>query len=359
MKGKGKIDPRTVTSADALAEANRLAMPQVAVSGGDGGAAIGAAIAVGLGVLAFNQMSIARLERKEPPPQPIVIAEAAPEPQPITTPAPPAYDFPPAPALSDTVDDKPRVRPERLRAPSLVVDIGPSAAEVAAARAALSRDGLNASEAFAARVGDGENAPATAAHIGDLSSTVIEGTLIAGVLETAINSDLPGFTRAIVSEDVRSFDGTEILIPRGSRLIGQYRSGLAIGESRAFVVWTRLILPDGVAIKLASPVTDTLGRAGLGGKVDRHFLERFGSAILLSIIGAGAEILAAESGNNAVVITSSAQAYGVAQTALQSSVNIPPTIRIAQGSPIRIFVARDLIFPLYEESGGAVLTAEP
>jgi type IV secretion system protein VirB10 len=358
MRGKGKIDPRVTAPSDALAEANRLAMPQVAVSGGDGGAAIGAAIAVGLGVLAFNQMSIARLERKEQPPQPIVVAEAPAAPQPKPAP-PPAYDFPPAATYSERVDDAPGVRPERLRAPSLVVDTGPSAAEAAAVRAALSREGLNASEAFAARIGDSENAPATAAHIGDLSSTVIEGTLIAGVLETAINSDLPGFTRAIVSEDVRSFDGTEILIPRGSRLIGQYRSGLAIGESRAFVVWTRLILPSGVAIKLASPVTDTLGRAGLGGKVDRHFLERFGSAILLSIIGAGAEILAAESGNNTVVVTSSAQAYGVAQTALQSSVNIPPTIRIAQGAPIRIFVARDLIFPLFEETGGTVLTAEP
>ena len=358
MKGKGKVDPRMTATSDALAEANRLAMPQVAVSGGDGGAAIGAAIAVGLGVLAFNQMSIARLERKEPPPQPVVVAAApaAPQPKPAT---PPAYDFPPAATYGEPAEDSPRVRPERLRAPSLVVDTGPSAAEAAAARAALSREGLSASEAFAARVVDSENAPATAAHIGDLSSTVIEGTLIAGVLETAINSDLPGFTRAIVSEDVRSFDGTEILIPRGSRLIGQYRSGLAIGESRAFVVWTRLILPSGLAIKLASPVTDTLGRAGLGGKVDRHFLERFGSAILLSIIGAGAEILAAESGDNTVVVTSSAQAYGVAQTALQSSVNIPPTIRIAQGAPIRIFVARDLIFPLFEETGGTVLKAEP
>lgn len=358
MKGKGKTDPRMAAPSDALTEANRLAMPQVAVSGGDGGAAIGAAIAVGLGVLAFNQMSIARLERKESQPQPVVVVEAPAAPQPQPAP-PPAYDFPPAASYSEPIEDRPRVRPERLRAPSLVVDTGPSAAEAAAARAALSPQGLNASEAFAARVGDSENAPATAAHIGDLSSTVIEGTLIAGVLETAINSDLPGFTRAIVSEDVRSFDGTEILIPRGSRLIGQYRSGLAIGESRAFVVWTRLILPSGVAIKLASPVTDTLGRAGLGGKVDRHFLERFGSAILLSIIGAGAEIFAAESGNNTVVVTSSAQAYGVAQTALQSSVNIPPTIRIAQGAPIRIFVARDLIFPLFEEAGGTVLTAEP
>ncbi len=359
MKGKGKSDPRANLPSDMLAEANALAMPKVAVSGGDGGMAVGAAIAVGLGVLAFNQMSIARLERVEQEPQPIVIEAAAPRiiaaPKPVAPPRP--YEFPAATREDD--DAQSRIRPERLRAPSLVVDTGPSAAELAEARTAGSLDGLTPSEAFAARVGDAENAPATAAHIGDLGATVIEGTLIAGVLETAINSDLPGFTRAVVSEDVRSFDGTEVLIPRGSRLIGQYRSGLAIGESRAFVVWTRLILPNGVAIKLASPVTDTLGRAGLGGKVDRHFLQRFGSAILLSIIGAGAEILAAESGNSSVVITSSAQAYGVAQTALQSSVNIPPTVRIAQGSPIRIFVARDLIFPLYEETAGVPVAVEP
>jgi type IV secretion system protein VirB10 len=358
MRGKGKSDPRNDLPESALAEANALAMPKVAVSGGDGGMVIGAAIAVGLGVLAFNQMSIARLQRVEEAPQPIVIEAAAPQIIAAPKPAAPSRPYEVAAATRND-DDAPRVRPERLRAPSLVVDTGPSAAELAEARAAGSREGLTASEAFAARVGDGENAPATAAHIGDLASTVIEGTLIAGVLETAINSDLPGFTRAVVSEDVRSFDGTEVLVPRGSRLIGQYRSGLAIGESRAFVVWTRLILPNGVAIKLSSPVTDSLGRAGLGGKVDRHFLERFGSAILLSIIGAGAEILAAESGNSSVVITSSAQAYSVAQTALQASVNIPPTIKIPQGSPIRIFAARDLIFPLYEETGGTPLAVEP
>ncbi len=347
MRTKGD-DPRMALSADELSAANDLVLPKVAISRGDSGAAIGAAIAVGLGVLAFSQLSTARLERAEQAPAPIVIAEAPVEP----APAPPAYSMPAAPAYQEA--EEPRIRPERLRAPSLVVDYGPSAAEMAATRAAAAAGaGLTASDQFAARVGESENAPATATHIGDLASTVIEGTLIAGVLETAVNSDLPGFTRAVVSEDVRGFDGTEVLIPRGSRLIGQYRSGLAIGESRAFVVWTRLILPDGVAIKLSSPVTDTLGRAGLGGKVDRHFLQRFGSAILLSIIGSGAEILAAESGNSQVVITSSAQAYGVAQTALQGSINIPPTIKIPQGAPIRIFVARDLIFPLYEGSGGA------
>ncbi|MEX0646071.1 MAG: type IV secretion system protein VirB10 [Parvularculaceae bacterium] len=178
----------------------------------------------------------------------------------------------------------------------------------------------------------------------DLSSVVLEGAMIAGVLETAINSDLPGYVRAIVSDNVRSFDGTRVLIARGSRLVGQYRSGLAIGESRAFVIWTRLVLPDGVSVNLASPATDTLGRSGLSGKVDRHFVQRFGSAILLSVIGAGLDA-AVDNSDNQVVIGSSSDAYSIAQAALQGNINIPPTIKIAQGSPVRIFVARDLYFP--------------
>jgi type IV secretion system protein VirB10 len=357
MRAEGQ-DPRLAQSPADRALANDVGLPRVQVRSDAGGLVVGAAIAAGLGLLAFAQLSSSRLERLEQP-RPLPVAEApAAQPMPVAAPTPVVdYSMPVASAPSD--DDAP-IRPERLRAPSLVYDAGPSATEVAAERAAMaSAAGSTASEQFADRLNSSENAPAKASHIGDLSATVIEGTLISGVLETAINSDLPGFTRAIVSEDVRSFDGTEILIPRGSRLIGQYRSGLAIGESRAFVIWTRLVLPDGVAIKLSSPVTDTLGRAGLSGKVDRHFLQRFGSAILLSIIGAGGQILAAESGGSQVVITSSAEAYGVAEAALQGNMNIPPTIKIAQGAPIRIFAARDLIFPLYEETNAVTLSEEP
>jgi type IV secretion system protein VirB10 len=357
MKRLTGDDPRTLMPPEALSEARMAGMPQVAVRG-DSGMAIGAAIAVGLGVLAFSQLNHARVERVAETPAPINASDNSPpriEPPPAQEP-PPAYRIAVAPIAQDRDD---MVRPERLRTPSLVYDAGPAMGEAQTAPGAAAAAGATAAEQFAARIATSENAPATATDIGDLSATVIEGTILSGVLETAINSDLPGFTRAIVSEDVRSFDGTEILIPRGSRLIGQYRSGLAVGESRAFVVWTRLVLPNGIAIKLASPVTDTLGRAGLGGKVDRHFLQRFGSALLLSIIGVGGELLAAQSNSSQIVINSSGEAYGIAQAALEGSVNIPPTIRIPQGAPIRIFVARDLIFPLYEESGGVALTSEP
>ena len=96
---------------------------------------------------------------------------------------------------------------------------------------------------------------------------------------------MPGFVRAVVSQDVRSYDGTRVLVPRSSRLIGQYQSGLQNGQKRAYVIWTRLIRPDGVSVDIASPATDFSGKAGLPGKVDGHFFKRFGSAMLLSVVG--------------------------------------------------------------------------
>ena len=88
-----------------------------------------------------------------------------------------------------------------------------------------------------------------------------QGTLIPAVLETAIDTDLPGYVRAVVSRDVRSFDGSKVLIPRSSRLIGQYKSGLADGQTRAYVIWSRLIRPDGVSVALGSPAVDFSGRS--------------------------------------------------------------------------------------------------
>ena len=142
--------------------------------------------------------------------------------------------------------------------------------------------------------------------------------------------------------DVMGFDGRRVLIPSGSRLIGQYRSGLAAGQSRAFIVWTRLTRPDGVTVALGSPVTDPLGRAGLTGKVDSHFLKRFGSAILLSVVESGLGLL--QRGGNDVVVRTADDAKSVAGIALQRDINIPPTIKVAQGTTIRIFTARDLDF---------------
>ena len=245
------------------------------------------------------------------------------------------------------------------RAPVLVVDLANASADSGQAPASTpaggkpadaarpaAASGLNADEQFAARVETGsEPEHARATRLREPSTTAPQGTIIPAVLETALNSDLPGFARAVVSRDVRSFDGSNVLIPRGSRVIGEYRSAVALGQSRIFVVWTRVLRPDGGSIEISSGGGDTLGRAGLAGKVDRHFFEQFSGAILLTVLNAAAYAAAAGNSSTAVVVNSGSTTGGLggAGSALTPAA-IPPTIKVAQGTPIRIFVQRDLDF---------------
>lgn len=185
---------------------------------------------------------------------------------------------------------------------------------------------------------------------------IAQGTMITGILETAIQSDLPGMLRAIVSEDIYGFDGTELLIPRGSRLIGRYKSGLVRGQVRVFVMWNRILRMDGVSINLGSYGTDDLGRSGLDGDLDTHFLERFGSSILLSMIDTGMQIGAnsLDNQNSATVAIQSGQdVSSAAQVALENSIAIPPTIHVDQGKRIKVFVSKDLDFSTIETSSSA------
>jgi type IV secretion system protein VirB10 len=210
---------------------------------------------------------------------------------------------------------------------------------------------------------------------------VAQGTMIRGFLETAINTDLPGMVRAVVREDVRSLDGSRILIPKGSRLVGEYKSGLARGQKRVFIVWSRVIRSDGLSAEIASPGADRLGRAGLTGEVDTHFWERFGSAIMLSVIGGAAEYVSTLGQNTSsttantistvdpvtgavtTIMTqpsqtetaarqiaaekSSAILQDIAAEAFKDSKNIPPTIYVPQGESIIVFLRRDLDFSAF------------
>lgn len=309
------------------------------------------------------------------PPSPVVVstAPAAPSPPPpvvITQTVPPKTDGQGAQLVL-----------QRRKAPALVVDLaegagataapgpgavaavgssgppaatgasgsgsGPSgsAAAINGARpppgAAVGPNTLNSDEQFAARVEAAEPERVRATMLRNQPFTVPQGAMIPGVLETALNSDLPGYARAVVSRDVRSFDGANVLIPRGSRVIGQYRSAVALGQSRAFVIWTRVIRPDGGSIQIGSSGADQLGRVGMEGKVDRHFFQRFGGAILLSVVNGGTSILANRAANQ-VGIGSPQQATGLASAI--GPTEISPTIKVSQGAPIRIFVARDLDF---------------
>ncbi len=310
-----------------------------------------------LGVVAFTTLSngreakaqtvpvrIATQTRVSPTPEmPAQYPAPLPTPQPaqITSIQPPPQSTPPEP-------------PEiHWRAPAMIVDLGEAgqagptkvAQAAAAAGGASENERLNAEERFAARISGTSNDTAHATQMRDLGRIVPQGFVIPATLETAIDSDLPGSVRAVVSRDVRGFDGAQVLIPRGSKLIGQYRSAAAIGQTRAFVVWSRIITPTGVSIDVGSPATDRLGRGGLAGKADNHFFERFGSAILLSVVSAGVEVAGRSRGDStSLVIGSSTQASQLATVALQKNIDIPTTIRVPQGAPVQVSVSRDLDF---------------
>ncbi|UWU12598.1 type IV secretion system protein VirB10 (plasmid) [Sinorhizobium medicae] len=197
---------------------------------------------------------------------------------------------------------------------------------------------------------------AKARQIERIDAMIPEGTLIPGILETAIVSDLPGQVRAITSKDVYSFDGRRVLIPTGTRLIGEYQSEVTRGQKRVFVVWTRLIRDDGVSVRLNSIGTDSLGRSGLTGHVDNKFRERFGASILLSIVGGGASYLTgygsdSSSGNDdaergaELARETIAQTFSdMANTVLAENLRIPPTISVPQGERIFVYVRQDLDF---------------
>ena len=186
-----------------------------------------------------------------------------------------------------------------------------------------------------------------AEQIVDLGSKVLQGALMSGVLETAIHSDLTGQIRAVVSEPVWSADGRNILVPTGSRLIGTYRSSIDFGQTRVLILWNRVITPTGISVALASPGTDRLGRAGLGGTVDTKFAERFGAAALISIIGGGTDILVSRLGGT--VDTDTTEDVGddlgnSIASILQPYAGLQPTIHVDQGARINVFVRRDLDF---------------
>ena len=339
-------DPRIELEPETLALAKRNAFPLVAqrTSKKDGmGLAVGGAGALLLGVVTFAGLSggreavpaakapaVAPLPAQVKPGAMVLPPEAMTQVQPggapITAPMPGQ-----APVIGGEPAAVPQLIPDpvlnRHGAPALIVDAGGAAAAPGIGNPANG-------DVFAPS--GTETAKAT--RMKNPGQTVSQGTLIPAVLETAINSDLPGYVRAVVSSDIRSFDGSRVLVPRSSRLIGQYKSGVAGGQTRAYVMWTRLIRPDGVSVALASPAVDESGQTGLAGKVDSHFMKRFGSALLLSVVGTASTLA---SGGAGMILSGGESAASVAA---QRDGQIPPTIKVRQGQPIRVFTARDLDF---------------
>jgi type IV secretion system protein VirB10 len=171
-----------------------------------------------------------------------------------------------------------------------------------------------------------------------------KGAFIDCTLETAIDSTLPGMTTCVTATDTFGADGTVVLLPRGTKLVGETQGQAQQGSSRVFVLWTEARTPSGVVIPLDSPGTDALGRSGLSGKVNRHFWQRFGAAILISVINGGVEYAVQSQNRGGAVIYDPGATQEVMTEALKGTVNIPPTVTVANGNRIQVLVARDVDF---------------
>lgn len=256
---------------------------------------------------------------------------------------------------------------DRLRSNMLVMDTAKPQQQTEEQRAAStylnSRDPNVAFSANVLKATSAEKALAT--RLNNLNMTIAQGKIINAVLETAISTDLPGTLRAIVSRDIYPESGRDVIIPKGSRLIGVYNTGILRGQNRVFIIWTRLIRPDGVDIMIGSPGVDSLGRSGLKGLVDSKYTEIFSTALLTSVISIGVAV-AADSlvddenttrtnsdGSSTTTGSAGAQAasdavgnFGnVAKSVANSMLDMRPTITVDQGTKINVFVNRDLTFP--------------
>jgi type IV secretion system protein VirB10 len=182
------------------------------------------------------------------------------------------------------------------------------------------------------------------------------GSIISAALVTAINSDLPGQVIAQVTEPVYDHrTGRTVLIPQGSRLIGQYDSQIAYGQNRALIAWNRIIMPDGRSINIGSMAgADLSGAAGLQDKTDGHFGQLARGVILSTLFSVGAAA-AQDAGNRssgALVINSAASgvsnsAQQVGQQITGRDLNRQPTLRVRAGWPVRVLVSKDMILAPY------------
>ncbi|OYX63131.1 MAG: type VI secretion protein [Sphingomonadales bacterium 32-64-17] len=353
-------DPREQASAEVIDLASRTAYPAVA---GRKGSSDALGLIAGIGFVALIGgatlwgLNASRMDDSAQAPQDVAPAPQPAQPPVVLQPEPaeaamvapaPQADPAPAPVMSEQPQQAPAAN--RYASPAMVVDNSSAAgaANAAAGAGALTTAspegsvvpgaGGGSANDFASRIGGVGGGPAQARQDINPATTVAQGTMIPAILETAINTDVPGYVRAVVSQDVKSHDGSRVLVPRSSRLVGQYQSGLQAGQTRAYVVWTRLIRPDGVSVALQSPSTTFDGTTGLEGKVDSHFFSRFGSAMLLSVIG-GLTTIA--SGGTSVILGGGQSA---ASTALQQDGQRPPTVRVRMGEPVRVYTARDLDF---------------
>lgn len=192
-----------------------------------------------------------------------------------------------------------------------------------------------------------ELSPSIAGQLGDRDYLITMGTMIDCVLQTKLITGQPGLLTCISTQNVMSSNGKVILIDAGTKFVGYQTGGIEQGQPRAFVAWHRLETPNGVILNLDSPGTGPLGEAGVDGKIDHHFWQRFGNAILLSLVGDVGDWLSNQSSsgdNNIRFNNTSDGGQEIIAKVLEHSLDIPPTLYKNQGERVGIMVARDLDF---------------
>lgn len=179
---------------------------------------------------------------------------------------------------------------------------------------------------------------------------LLAGEVLHAVLESAIQSDFAGPVRAILSEPAYSYSGMHVVLPAGTRIIGEYQNSIKAAQVRVGIEWKRMILPDGSSIDFSAPATDPIGRVGIEAtRIDTHFWKRFGEAGLYSLLSAGSQLsggLSADTLTAGQLLRSqiSTSFADTAMADLEKDKSIEPTIYLDPGAEISIFVRRDMEF---------------
>ena len=217
--------------------------------------------------------------------------------------------------------------------------------------------------------------------VGNMSLLVAQGKVIETVLETPVNTNYPGPIRAIVSSDVYSENGNNVLIPRGSRVVGQFTGTYNPGQTRVNIIWDRIIMPNGYDIAVASPAIGPLGTAGVEGVVDTQMMPTITNAVLFSALnvafaqaasnltGSGKSSQTSTSTAPGGIVSSTTTSTPTQQAIQQQTTNLgntiqglaqqtystKPFITLDQGTLVSIFVNRDLLFPSSLSNNGVVV----
>ena len=193
-----------------------------------------------------------------------------------------------------------------------------------------------------------ETASVRASMMPNRNLLLSKGTFIECILETKVDTTVPGMTSCVIPRNIYSANGKTLLLERGSKAVGEYKGAVENGLNRIFVLWTQIQTPNGVRINLNSPSTDALGGAGLSGEIDFHWWRRFGNALLFTLIQDGFDFgMSKNTENNGGVNYYQNSQDGmerIIEEAMRQSGNIPPTLTKNQGERIGILVARDVDF---------------